>query len=515
MRWRPSRLPQSLKARLLLAYVTAWALTCGLLAAGMLWVTLAQPAFWTDHSTREAAQELAAQVQWDEQGAPKALQLPKELRWFTELVPLDYGYRILDEKGNALLWSSDSVRNAWTNSQISPLLAETHAPVSIQGLAMRLASVPLKHPSVGTARWLEVGLSERVITLFHWGNAVRMGKAFALTAALSVLLLAFAQWIVLRRWLQPLQRLSQQASAIHIEKPGHRLTTSGLTSEFKPLVESFNASLQHLEAGYARQTRFMADTAHELKTPLALLRAQLEMGGYDKHVLLEDVDHLARHIQQLLVLAEVTEPQSYRRSPLDVTEALTQVLDYLKPLVRQQNVQVLTHVQGVPDNLLGDQSALFVLLKNLVENALQFSPRKTCVTISLQRTSVQIADQGPGISAQDMPRLFKRYWRGEQRKHLGAGLGLSICHEVARAHGWRIGVQSRASRTEFTVHFGDAEPTARAAATSTIGSTHKTAASFADTTCGEQYAPGALIAGTMPSHIGSSANDYSTKAPSP
>ncbi len=471
-------LPQSLKARLLLAYVTAWGLTCGLLAAGVFWVTLAQPAFWTDRSTREAAQELASQVQWDEQGAPKSLQLPKELQWFTALVPLDYGYRILDEKGNTLLWSSDPVRHAWSSSQVSALLTEKHASMSIQGLAMRMTSVPLKHPSADTARWLQVGLSERVITLFHWGNAVRMGKAFALTAALSVLLLAFAQWIVLRRWLQPLQRLSQQASEIHIEKPGHRLPTNGLTSEFKPLVESFNASLQHLEAGYARQTRFMADTAHELKTPLALLRAQLEMGDYDKDVLLEDIDHLARQIQQLLVLAEVTEPHSYRRAPLDVTDALTQVLDYLKPLARKLSVQIATHVQGVPENLQGDQSALFALLKNLVENALQFSPRQACVTITLQRNSVQIADQGPGIPAQDLPRLFERYWRSGQRKHVGAGLGLSICHEVAQAHGWHIEVQSRPLCTQFTLHFATDETNAGTATAHSTDSAGNTAGSY-------------------------------------
>ncbi len=478
MRWWPKRLPQSLKARLLMAYVTAWGLTCGLLAAGVLWVTLAQPAFWTDHSAREAAHELASQVQWDDRGAPTALRLPTELQWFAELVPLDYGYRILDEQGNTLLWSSDSVRHAWSHSQIPPLLAETHTTVSIQGHAMRIAAVPLKPPSADTARWLQVGMSERLITLFHRANAVHMGKAFALTAALSVLLLAFAQWIVLRRWLQPVQRLSKQAGEIHIEKPGHRLTTSGLTSEFKPLVESFNASLQHLEAGYARQTRFMADTAHELKTPLALLRAELEMGDYDKEVLLEDVDHLARQVQQLLLLAEVIEPQSYHRTPLDVTEALTQVLDYLRPLARKLGVQIATQVVGVPDHLQGDQSALCALLKNLVENALQFSPRGAWVTITLQRTGVQIADQGPGIPAQDLPHLFERYWRSGPRKHVGAGLGLSICHEVARAHGWHIEVQSRPSCTQFTLHFATDETNAGAATAHSTDAAGNTTGSY-------------------------------------
>ena len=102
----------------------------------------------------------------------------------------------------------------------------------------------------------------------------------------------------------------------------------------------------------------------------------------------------------------------------------------------------------------GDRMALFVLLKNLLENAVKFSPQDSTVTINLGIGSLTVCDAGPGIAHDHLPLVFERFWRSPERRHEGAGLGLAICKEIAVSHGWQLSVRTLEPGTEFSLHFG-------------------------------------------------------------
>jgi two-component system, OmpR family, sensor histidine kinase QseC len=224
-------------------------------------------------------------------------------------------------------------------------------------------------------------------------------------------------------------------------------------SEIRPLVESFNDALRRLEQAFARQIQFLADAAHELKTPLALLRAQVELGSPDLAALERDIAQLSRQVQQMLVLAEVSESRGYRNDLVDVKTEAAAVCRMLAPMASRQGVQLKVRGQTDPAPLNADRSALQVLLKNLVENAISVAPPGTEVCVDVNADSLSVIDSGPGIAPDHLPHLFTRYWRAPHRHDTGAGLGLAICQAVAQAHRWHLRVRSLQPGTAFTLRF--------------------------------------------------------------
>lgn len=451
MRWVPDVLPQSLSARLFVAYLGAWLLTVCLLGGGIAWTLREDPARWHDHSTLGVAMQLAAEVRGDAGQAPSAVKLPANVEWLLQAAPLDVGYRVFDRHGQVRSWSSPQVRQAWTSAGIEARAEAAHGRATIDGLAMRMRTVRVDGP--GEPVWLQLGMSERLIGVLHAGNATRLGGTIFVTVGVSILLLGAVQWLVLRRLMQPVRRLSIQARQLSLDRDGRQLDANDAPLEIRPLVESFNEALQRLEQAYSRQLQFLADAAHELKTPLSLLRFQVELGQPDPKVLVRDIDQISRQVQQMLLLAEVTEPRSYRDDPIDVAAVVSEVCRLLDPVAQRQGVRLECSSLPLGAELRGDGSALQLLLKNLVENAISFAPHGTAVGIEADGNGLRVTDRGPGIAPAHMPHLFKRFWRAPGRRDSGAGLGLAICQAVANAHAWVLTVRNLDPGAEFDLRF--------------------------------------------------------------
>lgn len=454
MPWKPERLPRSLSARLLVAYTAAWLALAGLLGGALAWALHSGPMRWADHSPLELARELAAALQFDPAGRPMPPPLPEELQWLVERSPLDVAFRVYDAQGRVLLWSSPEVQRAWTEATPPPGASDARN-TEVQGLRLRTQAVRVD--GTRPPLWLEAAISERMIRLLHARDAAHLGGTVLATVLASIALFVVVQFVVLRHLLRPVRQLAQQASDIDLHRPGRRLATAGLPQEVQPLVSAFNACLQRMEEAHRRHVSFMADAAHELKTPLMLLRAQLELGDANPQALLNDVDQLSRQVQQWLVLAEVAERQSYRHEAIDIHAVGRDTLRRLTPLAEQRQVDL--QLQGEPGPAVqGDPSALGVLLKNLVENALHAAPAHSTVTLHLAHDGIRVRDHGAGIAAQHLPHLFQRFWRAPERRDAGAGLGLSICAEVAQAHGWRLSAANREPGAEFSLRFAPTPP---------------------------------------------------------
>ncbi|GAB4063568.1 sensor histidine kinase [Uliginosibacterium sediminicola] len=453
------RWAHSLSGRLLATYIGAWLVAAVLFGSLGSWL-LRSDGRMLDHSAERAAHALTDYVRFDTTGRPSMAELPIKVQWLFIASPLDAGYRIFDASGQTLLWSSEATRQAWQNTALLQQAPSEHSAINVNGVAIHTASQRLTSPN-GQTLWLQVALSERLAALRH----DEMGNTFEFTivlaALVSILLLGLVMWRVLLRVLAPIQRVSREAQAIEPQGPWQRLGTQGLPGEIAPLVRSFNQALDRLEEGFERQQRFLADAAHELKTPLALLRAHVELGSEDRAALLQDIDQMSRQVQQLLMLAEVSEPRSYQHEDIALIAVIQDVLSFLAPLAAQHAVLLQYHSH--PDaahSLQGDRSALFVLLKNLVENAIHVAPPGSAVSVALEQRAISVRDHGPGIAPAHLPRLFERFWRVPGSREGGAGLGLSICHEVAAAHGWQLTVRNASPGAEFKLAFAAAVPEA-------------------------------------------------------
>jgi signal transduction histidine kinase len=276
-------------------------------------------------------------------------------------------------------------------------------------------------------------------------------RRFALA---SVVLFTIAVYFTLRKVLMPLRETSAAAARIDARNISKRLSTRNLPIEFLPVVDAFNLTLDRLERGYIVQRAFLAGAAHELKTPLALIRAQIDMGGTaDREVLLHDLDLMARQVNQLLHLAEASETQNYVFESVDVAAVAEDVVDYLRRLAELREVHADVRCTPEIPALRADRGALFMLLKNLVENAIQHSPVGGVVAVTVDADHLCIRDEGPGITVGELPKLFTRFWRGPARRNEGAGLGLSICKEIAAAHNWELAARSAGHGAEFVLSF--------------------------------------------------------------
>lgn len=449
---RFSQWSNRLGTRLLVTYLGAWLLTLILVAASVAGVLHFYGDRLVHHSVIEVARLLGSNLRFDEHGQPMPVVGQGTNAWVVSALPQDIGYRVFNDRGEVLLWSSPETRQAWTSAALKAEPAEADGRVLINGLATEVRTIAVAGPQ--ERLWLQVTTSDRLIQLVHSGSIGRLRLVALATALVSILLLGGVLFYALRRLLAPIQQISDDAREIELAQLDRRLNPQGVPSELLPLVESFNHALSRLERSYANQRRFLADTAHELKTPLALLRGQLELNGAaDTGQLIRDVDLIARQVQQLLMLAELSEMHNYIHESVDVQQVAIDVARYLTPLAQRRDVALEVHASGDGPSLHADRSALFVLLKNLAENALSFAPRGTSVTVAIDQNSVRVRDRGPGIAPEHLAHLFERFWRAPERQEQGAGLGLAICLEAAHAHGWRLEARNAQPGAEFILTF--------------------------------------------------------------
>ncbi|MDH5832813.1 sensor histidine kinase [Luteimonas kalidii] len=261
----------------------------------------------------------------------------------------------------------------------------------------------------------------------------------AIVAALGALgVFTIVIYLTIRRAVGPLQQASELAARINPRTVSARLRTEGMPSEMIPLIDALNLALQRLEHGLRVQQDFLATAAHELKTPLTLLRAEIELGeGMDRAAMLHDTELMGRQVHQLLHLAEVSEDRNYRFARLSLWSLAQEAGDYMKRVAEKGGVVLQIERHGREARVDADAGAVFVLLKNLLENAIGHTPKGNRVTLEVSPAGFAVADQGTGIAAGDRAHLFERFWRASTTTS-GAGLGLAIVSEICLAHQWTV-----------------------------------------------------------------------------
>jgi two-component system sensor histidine kinase QseC len=443
---------RSLASQLLCTYVAAVILTTCCIACA-IWFGFSQNAGATPRALRKATDMIHRSLRFDSAGLTVVgVSLSPDLSRAFHDFASDLKYRVLDASGHVMISSEDQA--AALVSPGHPFDSTLSSFTLVSGGETLHARTELIVHDMKTY-YIQVAMSERLAALVR-----SLSERFLVTdtmrfAIASAVLFTLAVYFTLRKVLTPLRETSAAAARIDAHNISKRLSTRNLPSEFLPVVDAFNFTLDRLERGYIVQRAFLAGAAHELKTPLALIRAQIDVeGATDRAVLLRDLDLMARQVNQLLHLAEASETQNYVFEFVDVAAVEEDVVDYLRRLaeIREVYVDVRCTGPGIPP-LRADRGALFMLLKNLMENAIQHSPIGGVVAVTVDADHLCIRDEGPGIADGELPKLFTRFWRGPMRRNEGAGLGLSICKEIAAAHQWDLAARSTGHGAEFTLSF--------------------------------------------------------------
>jgi signal transduction histidine kinase len=260
----------------------------------------------------------------------------------------------------------------------------------------------------------------------------------------TLLLALLVTWVTIRVNLRPLRRASAEAGSVSVDKPGQRMSTDGVVREVVPLIQAVNRALTRLEAAIAAQKRFTANAAHELRTPLAVLRARVDSfaPGPGRDVLVRDLTRLARAVSQMLLSARVQSHQMGAKAPVDLGLLVRGVVADLAPLA-QANDGDIAYEGDDPVWVLASAPALESAVRNLIENALRFSPPGEVVLVRVRPGAyIEVEDRGPGIAAADRATVFEPFWRAAGQRGDGAGLGLAIVRDVAEQHDGAVAVQT-------------------------------------------------------------------------
>jgi len=271
----------------------------------------------------------------------------------------------------------------------------------------------------------------------------------------AVVMLSVGVWGI-RSDLRPLRAVSEHAATIGPETTGVRLATGQLPTELTPLVVAINKALDRLERGLTLQREFTANAAHQLRTPLAILTAQIDEfpEGAQTDQLRSDVARMNRLVEQLLRVARLDTIPLAVDNIIDLRLIAAETVKYLAPWAIGQDRAIGFEAPDNPIWIRGNADAIADALRNLVENAVCYTRPKTEVSVNVATNgTVVIADRGPGVPSQDRARIFERFWRGRSTATTGAGLGLAIVAEIVRAHGGTIEVgDSPGGGAAFSLH---------------------------------------------------------------
>ncbi|GKQ50852.1 HAMP domain-containing sensor histidine kinase [Bradyrhizobium sp. Ce-3] len=269
--------------------------------------------------------------------------------------------------------------------------------------------------------------------------------AFLAVALPGLMLMAAATFVatpmVVRRAFAGLDTAADEARRIDFRQRGSRLSADHLPLEVAPLVTAVNDALKRLDDGYSRHQRFVADAAHELRTPIAILNTRLESlpPGPEKTRLLEDSARLATLAEQLLDIQRFDQC----RNPfgrVDLVAVARNVAADLAPLAIAAGYELSLETAIDRVETSGDRAALERALTNLVQNAIQHGGRRGTITIHVgSAATIDVSDEGDGIPKDERTRIFDPFYRLAPLDR-GAGLGLNMVREIARLHGGHVSV---------------------------------------------------------------------------
>jgi len=355
-------------------------------------------------------------------------------------------------EGNLLQLSTESGEQLWPRQPAFPATGEYQLGLQTIG-SRRFLLMPFEYQ--GRRYQVLAGAS-----LADVDNL--MSRLRTIMWALGVPMLFVAGWggyWLSRRALAPVDAMTRAAQSIGVESLARRLPVPQTHDEIERLARAWNALLERLEASVKRIRQFTADASHELRTPVALIRATAELAlrrerapeDYQRALweIESEAGRMTELVESMLAVARAdSSGESMSLAPVDVNSLAAEVVTQTEILAEGKGIRLEKGQSAAPAVAQANEAGLRRLLRILLDNALDHTPTGGSVTVSVDRRNgtvgLSVRDTGEGIPAAALPHIFERFYRADEaRGGKGAGLGLSLAQVIARAHGSEIQVESK------------------------------------------------------------------------
>ena len=442
---------KSILSRIVILHVVAVVITSILMSVGLSWLL----SYATNNIHNKAMQEQANAVAEHLSVGPDGrlqLNLPSDLLGLYSPEYGRYAYAVVDDSG-AVLFSSAKDHTALFPADLRSgeveFLQHRRGSATVSGASVR--------KTIGDRTvWVQAGedLANRdVLTDDIVADFYRDVGWITLPILLVLLITDIA---IFRRALRPLRQASDIAAKIGPARPGLRLPTDEIPREVRPLVSAVNLGLDRLEEGFKIQRDFTADAAHELRTPLSILRTRIDVleDTEIRQALRHNVEGMAHIVGQLLDIAELDAVAIDPSETADLQSVAAEVAEFVAPLALAQGKDIALSGATEPVWVKGNPQMLSRAIRNLAENAINHTaPGSTVEFVVEDSGKVSVLDQGPGIADHERKLIFRRFWRRDRRKAGSTGLGLSIVQRIAELHSATITVENRPNGACFSLKF--------------------------------------------------------------
>lgn len=402
-----------------------------------------------ENSTLRAHADTIASYLSPAPGGGWTLALPEDLRTFYLRGFDGFAYSVIDANGRV---QSSSLKGG---AAILRLDRRAAGPVYFsrhEGKATYYgASIPERRH--GRTVWIEVAQDLQHPDVIVDDIVADFLSRFAWFTLPILLLILVADILIVHRALRPVVHASELAGTIDPARLDLRLPERDIPREILPLVHAVNQALHRIELGFRTLREFTADAAHELRTPLSVLRLRVDtaLPPDAAQALLRDIDAMSHVVDQLLAAAELEGIVVSADDRADLGAVAADVVALLAPIAVAQGKDIALSAPPGPVHVHANGPLLFQAIRNLAENALAHTPEGTTVEIAIDGTgAIRVLDEGTGIAEGEKGLIFQRFWRRAHSK--GAGLGLAIVRRIVEAHGGRVTAENRAPRgAVFTI----------------------------------------------------------------
>ncbi|AXS81380.1 sensor histidine kinase [Dechloromonas sp. HYN0024] len=404
-----------------------------------------------DQALREHVTAIARQVKLVD-GKP-LLSLPASARAMLRADETDSVYfHVVSGSGKLLAGDKDLPVSA-SSPDDSIVPGEVYMrDADFKGQDLRLAYTYLAEPQMAKSQWIIIEVGETTEKRSQLAN--KIVASVILPQFIIIPLAVMLVWFGLSRGLRPLTRLRQTIEAREPDDLSP-IGTRRVPEELEPLVEAFNAMLERMKRSVSAQQRFVADAAHQMRTPLTGLKTQAQFAiretdpaalRHALHQIATGVDRAGRLINQLLTLArtEGGEAAQQKHEPLDLVVLIRDVVTDWVPVAIEKDID-LGFESDHSAMIVGNAFLLRELAKNLLDNALRYTPSGGHVTCRVVMRSgavlLEVEDDGVGISEEQAELVFERFYRVDDASTEGSGLGLAIVQEIAMQHDTRASLR--------------------------------------------------------------------------
>ena len=429
--------------RLRLTIYWAAVLAAILLVAAIASIELFERQQWSalDAALLEEAENAADQIQ--RSGPSSALGILQRLSSETDIGP---GRRA------RIITAHGEVGNFGDIHTIPPPFDQrlpTH-PAIVGNQDFRFAVVPMMYQ--GDLAYLQSGVQAALVE----ESVESLRNSLLLIVPIVLLLCVGGGYLLAGRALRPIEAVTADLDAIGPANLRSRLPVPPVADEVARLTAVINALLERLERASVTERRFASDAAHELRTPLSVLRTGLEVALARDRTVEEnraaltaahrDALSLCKIADELLMLSRLNGEVMVDRQRLNLRELLGEIAATVGPLAQAREIKLTV---DAPEDVFvyGNSGHLRRLIVNLLDNALKFTPAGGSIEVGLAKESnraiLRVADTGEGIHPAELPHIFDRFFRGAGSPGEGSGLGLSLCREIARLHGGEIAARNR------------------------------------------------------------------------